>query len=73
MKIVKVSVLEHLCTPWLSTDEAAEYCGVSRETFRKIQRETLPCPATGGNSTNRRYHATVLDEWWKTVCQKTNR
>jgi hypothetical protein len=68
MKLIKIpNKREHLLTPWLSFEEAAAYCGISRETFRRLQTEILPCPATGGNPSNRRYLAPVVDQWWQTI------
>jgi len=68
MKLVKIpNKKEHILTPWLSTDEAAVFLGVSRETFRRLQREVLPCPVTGGDANNRRYLVAVLSEWWQSV------
>lgn len=70
MKLIKIpNKKEHILTPWLNTDEAAAFCGISRETFRRLQSEILPCPATGGNQTNRRYYTPVLTEWWQKIAE----
>ncbi len=74
MKLIKLPNQKgHILSPWLTQEEAAAYIGISRETFRRLQHEVLPCPATGGNENNRRYVTPVLDRWWKKVGHQAER
>jgi len=69
MKLIKLAGKhrrEHIISPWLSFEEAAIYCGVSKTTFQRLQQKK-PCPHTAGNENNRRYHSAVIDQWWKDV------
>ena len=69
MKVIRTnsSPQHHIITPWLSAEEAAAYCGISKTTFRRICNNVLPCPATGGNEHNRRYYAPVVSKWWERI------
>ena len=67
MKIIRKNRRQHIITPWLSAKEAAAYCGVSKETFRRICKNIVPCPSSGGNEHNRRYYAPVVSEWWEKI------
>jgi len=70
MKLIKLPHQKgHILSPWLTQEEAANYCGISREKFRQLQKQ-LPCPATGGTENNKRYITYVIDEWWKRVGTK---
>jgi hypothetical protein len=51
--------------PWLLHTEAASYLNISRTTFWRLNQK-LPCPH-GGPETCPRYHAAVLDSWFKKV------
>jgi len=58
MKIIeKWGVIEK--TPWLSIDEAAAYCGISRAIFT-ARAGHLP---HGGDSHTKLYHVDILDAW----------
>lgn len=59
MKSVPLSKGRLVKTPWLSIDEAAAYCGFSREVFIR-QADAKECPFSGA-ANNRRYHAEQLD------------
>ena len=48
-----------IVTPWLKTDEAAAYCGLSTNAFIKHTKD-LPY---GGDSETRLYHVRILDAW----------
>jgi len=45
--------------PWLITEEAAAYCGMTLKTF-KAYAGVLPC---GGDSELKLYHVDELDRW----------
>lgn len=64
MKVIRLNRHKQILTPWLSLDEAAAYCGVSRETFRRYN-QILPCPGTGGKRP--RYYAPVLSQWMEKI------
>lgn len=47
-------------TPWMTPDEAAAYCRVSRSTFDSAAADQLPHGVINGH---RRYHVNILDAW----------
>ncbi len=63
MKTIHLDKGREISTPWLSIDEAAAYCGMSRETFR-VKAAEVPF---GGTSRGRKYYIPDLDEWMKTI------
>ena len=48
-----------IITPWLTSDEAALYCGIHRNTF-DLHSVGVPF---GGSRSHRRWHARTLDKW----------
>jgi len=62
MKKIPTKKGEEISTPWLSTDEAAVYCNMSRGYFLT---QTKGVPRAGGVG-KPKYHIDVLDEWMKT-------
>lgn len=61
MKSVPLSKGIQVKTPWLSPDEAAAYCGISRDFFdKKSAASQLPYGGTSGHKT---YHVDVLDQF----------
>ncbi len=53
-KTIKKKIIE---SPWMRTDDAAAYCGISRTAFRK-RAYRLP---HGGDESLRLYHVSMLD------------
>jgi len=51
--------IRRIVTKWLTSDEAALYCGISRNTF-DLHAEGVP---HGGSRTHRRYDVEILDKW----------
>lgn len=71
MKLIRLPKSKnHIMTPWLTPEEAALYCCMSRETFHKL-RQLLPCPHAGtGEPKTTKYHAAILDEWLNALASK---
>ncbi|MBC8420875.1 MAG: hypothetical protein H8E10_20030 [Desulfobacterales bacterium] len=55
----KIGLANILKSPWLRTEEAAKYCGMSLEVFEE-HSEGLP---HGGDSELKLFHVSSLDVW----------
>jgi predicted site-specific integrase-resolvase len=68
MKIIKTSNNKHITTPWMSPDEAATYCGVSRSTFDRWQK-IIELPYAGDKN-NRRYLEETISGWLQKLSKR---